>query len=97
VGPLAYQERQWIVDQLSSQWPYRMLWLSDWANSTTPGWQQLSVGDTLTSLESQLYCGAWALCFFKHDPGTSITGIQPTAPTKGHSAHDTLNMLGPVR
>jgi hypothetical protein len=90
----AEQERQSIVGKLSSAFPYRALWLSDWASYDRPGWRLLARDEMLSLLDDELSKGAWVLFFFEHDPGAIFDALIPAEPGDAADAARIIRDLG---
>jgi hypothetical protein len=71
-----------------------MLWLSDWVNGGTIGWHPLLPGLTLTSLDTQLSNGGWAILFFAENRIVSTEKLAPFDPIQESNAEDALYRLG---
>jgi hypothetical protein len=79
IGP-GDDARQALVDQLTSAYPFRLLWLSDFAMDSDNPWMRLPETRRLADVEETSY-GGWALFFFEQDP--AIPDREPQAPGHG--------------
>lgn len=68
----AVRERKALLDALTAAFPFRWIWLSDWATGELPRWQQLAKTDGLFGSCEGLDNGGWMLLFFQSDQDRSI-------------------------
>jgi hypothetical protein len=78
IGP-GEDARQALVDQLTSAYPFRFLWLSDFAPDSVSRWMRLTATHRLDDVEDVSY-GGWMLFFFEQE--RAIPTCEPKAP--GH-------------
>lgn len=91
----AQRERQSLVETLSADLPFRVLWLSPWASEERAGWRHLAAGEPFSSLEGELAGGAWAALFFERDPGASFdAALVPAFPADAAAAAQALLRFG---
>jgi hypothetical protein len=91
----AERERQSMVGRLSAVFPYRALWLSDWASDEHARWHLLARDESLSLFDSELASGAWVLFFFDHDPGATFdTALVPMEPVNAAAVVQLLHGLG---
>lgn len=91
----AEQERDSLVTRLSEAFPYRALWLSDWASEDSPGWKLLDRNASLSSLVDELSKGGWVLFFFDRNPSASLDAtFVPAEPADAAAAIGALRDFG---
>ena len=91
----ALQERASLLTKLEGAFPYRALWLSDWATDDGPGWRLLAGDAMLSVFDNEITNGAWALFFFERSPElATLEQHAPTEPANYGVAVQALQHLG---
>jgi hypothetical protein len=91
----ALHERESLVAKLETSFPYRAIWLSDWASGEQQGWRILTGDEQLSALDDDLKNGAWALFFFEDPPvGEKLGELVPSEPPNATVAIQSVRKLG---
>jgi hypothetical protein len=91
----ALREREALTATLEAEFPFRALWLSDWASDDAPGWRVLAPDVSLSSFEEEFENGAWALFFFRQSPDLpSLETHLQVEPADACAAVQVLRELG---
>lgn len=63
----AAQEREALLSALAVAFPFRWVWLSEWATDDAPRWQRLENDEGLYNSCEGLDQGGWVLLLFRSD------------------------------